>query len=215
MPERSVELQNWTGEKNKFELDDAGVLTRSESVWGVAPFIGITDQLELNLPLDIVWGKTDGMGGNTALFDYGAELRYRFVTMDPEEVPPLAPTARFGVKRMVLNRDVLRSEVGFATTYDAGSVLLAVDVQLAGNFTRDDQHFESLAGAGVSVLAVGDLRVNAEFISLISLDDKGTSWAAVGPGMSWTHGRFWVSAMYGIGVYQIKDAPRMQWGIAF
>jgi len=214
MPERSVELQNWTGEKNKYQVNDAG-LERSESVWGVAPFIGITDQLELNLPLDIVWGKTNGMPGNTALFDYGAELRYRFVTMDPEDTPPLAPTARFGVKRMVLDRDVLRSELGLATTYEVGSVVLAADLMLAGNFTRDDRHFEAIGGAGVSVLAVGDLRFNAELISQLSLDDKGQSWAAVGPGMSWTHGRFWVSAMYGIGVYQIKDAPRMQWGIAF
>jgi hypothetical protein len=65
------------------------------------------------------------------------------------------------------------------------------------------------------VLVGGDFRIGAEVFAQISLDDKGASWAVAGPNMSWTHGRFWVSATYGIGVYQIKDAPRMQWGIAF
>ena len=63
--------------------------------------------------------------------------------------------------------------------------------------------------------AVGDLRFGAEIFGQWSLDDNGPSWAAVGPNLAWTHGRFWLSAAYGIGIHEIKDAPRMQWGIAF
>ena len=65
MPERSVELQNWLAETNK--LDDTA--NASRSLWGVAPLIGITDQLELGLPIQIVWNKVPGMGGSTALHD--------------------------------------------------------------------------------------------------------------------------------------------------
>jgi hypothetical protein len=33
--------------------------------------------------------------------------------------------------------------------------------------------------------------------------------------MAWSHGRTWISAAFGVGVYQIKDTGRLQWGIAF
>ena len=211
MPERSVELQTWVDETNKVE--ESG--DRSESRWGVGPMIGITDQLELFLPLNVVWGRTPGMPGNTALYDYGVEARYRLVTRDPEEAPPFAPMIRANVKRLVLARDVMRPEVGFVGSYEAGSVVIGVDIAVAANLSRDDQHYESRSGAGVSVLVGSDFRIGAEVFAQVSLDDKGSSWAVVGPNLSWTHGRFWVSATYGIGVYQIKDAPRMQWGIAF
>ena len=211
MPERSVELQNWVDETNKVEEQGE----RSESRWGVGPMIGITDQLELFLPLNIVWGRTPGMGGSTSLYDYGVEARYRLVSQDPEDAPPFAPMIRANVERLVLARDVIRPEVGFVSNYEAGSVVIGVDISVAANVSRDDQHYESRSGAGVSVLVGSDFRLGAEVFAQVSLDDKGASWAVAGPNLSWTHGRFWVSATYGIGVYQIKDAPRMQWGIAF
>ena len=33
--------------------------------------------------------------------------------------------------------------------------------------------------------------------------------------MAWSHGRSWLSASYLIGVYHIRDAPKLNWGIAF
>jgi len=62
---------------------------------------------------------------------------------------------------------------------------------------------------------VGDLRVGAEVYSELSLDSKKESWVVVGPNAAWTQGRFWLSASFGIGVYQIETAPRVQWGIMF
>jgi hypothetical protein len=209
MPERSVELQNWVSEENR--IDEEG--DRSESLWGVGPLIGITDQLELFLPLNIIWGRTPGMPGSTALHDYGAEVRYRLAV--PQDAPPFVPLVRASVDRYVLERDVMRAKVGFVGSYETGSVMVATDLAIAGDVSRDDQHFEARTGAGISVLVGGDLRLGAEAFAQLSLDDAGSSWAVVGPNLSWTHGRFWVSAMYGVGLYQIKDAPRMQWGIAF
>ena len=70
-------------------------------------------------------------------------------------------------------------------------------------------------GAGVSFKAVGDLRFGAEVFAEINIDSKATSWAAAGPNLAWSHGRFWLSAAFGIGLYHVDTAPRVQWGIAF
>ncbi len=215
MPERGVELQNVLAETNRVE----GEANRSETYWTASPFVGVTDQFELNFPLDIEWGRTPGMPGSTALAGYGIEGRYRFVTMDPEDAPPFAPQIRATLKRNILQRDVAHPELAFVATYETGSIVVATDLGIAADLTRSDggdNHFEARTGLGVSVLAVGDLRFGAEAFAVLSFEDDGDeSWAVVGPNVSWTHGRFWVSATYGIGVYQIKDAPRMQWGIAF
>jgi hypothetical protein len=192
MPERGVELQTWISDESKIEEE----ANRSETTWGVGPFVGITDQLELGLPLEVLWFGTPGVGGGTALYDYGAELRYRLVTQDPEDAPAFAPLVRLAVNRLVLFRDTVQPELDIVGT-------------------RDEHHFELRPGVGVSFNVVDDFRVGAEVFAQISLDDDGSSWAIAGPNLSWTHGRFWVSAVYGIGFYRIKDAPRMQWGIAF
>ena len=39
--------------------------------------------------------------------------------------------------------------------------------------------------------------------------------APAGPNVAWSHGRTWISAAYGIGLYHIRDAPKLNWGIAF
>src|SRR5437763_1439258 len=59
------------------------------------------------------------------------------------------------------------------------------------------------------------LPVGGEVYAELSLDDKEDSWVVAGPDLSWTHGRFWLTATFGIGVYNITAAPRFMWGIAF
>ncbi|NVB85335.1 MAG: hypothetical protein HOV81_43630 [Kofleriaceae bacterium] len=211
MPERGVELQTWIGEENRVE----DLANRAETWWGVGPFIGITDQLEIGLPLNVAWFGTPGGPAFTALYDYGLELRYRMVTQDPEDAPPFAPLVRVAVNRLVLERDTVRPEVNIIASYEAGSAHLIADVNFVGEISRDAHHFEVHPGVGASFNLRGDLRLGAEAFAQISMDDDGATWAIVGPNLSWTHGRTWVSVAYGIGVYQIKDAPRMQWGIAF
>ncbi len=211
MPERQVELQTWVSEENRTEEAN----NRSRSIWGVAPLVGITDQLELVLPLEVWWTRVPGMSGGTSLNNYGVEARYRMVTQDAEDAPPFAPLLRVALRRSVAARDTIRPEVNLVASYEVGSVFIAADLGVAADVSRDENHFELRPGLGVSVLAVGDLRVGAEAFAQVSLDDAAPTWAVVGPNLSWTHGRFWVSAMYGVGIVDIKDAPRMQWGIAF
>jgi hypothetical protein len=211
MPERSVELQTWVSEENKNEAE----ANLSRSIWGVGPQIGITDQLELALPVEVWWSRTPGGPGVTQLNNYGVEAHYRLVSQDPEEATELVPLVRVGVRRSVGARDSMNPEIGLVTTYETGSVVIAADLGLAGSLTRDDATFELRPALGVSVLAVGDLRFGAEAFAEVPLEETGDTWIVAGPDLSWTHGRFWISATYGIGLKNVKDAPRVQWGIAF
>lgn len=211
MPERSVEVQTWLSEENRLEAEN----NVSRSIWGVGPFIGITDQLELSLPLEIWWSRVPNMPGSTQLNNYGVEARYRLVTQDPVDAPPFAPLLRVGVRRQVKDRDTLAPEIGLAASYESGIVHVGADVGVGAAITRDDTSFELRPGVGVSFLAVGDLRFGAELFAEVPLEETGDTWLIAGPNLSWTHGRFWLSAAYGIGLSNVKDAPRMQWGIAF
>jgi hypothetical protein len=115
----------------------------------------------------------------------------------------------------------MRPELGLVSTYEVGSVIIGADISLSSDITRDDIGFDLHPAVGVSVRATDELRVGAEAIAYVPFDTppgKTTSdleWVAAGPNLSWTHGRFWVTATYSIGISHVKDAPRAQWGIAF
>jgi hypothetical protein len=212
MPERGVELQSWITEEN--------FKGRAETNWLFGPQVGITDQLELGMPLEVDWFRVDATGMTpeivgTKFSRFGLEARYRFVTQDPVDAPALAPLVRVGVKRLIGNRDGVRPEADLVVSYETGIVHVLVDLGFVAEIDKDDQKYEFRPGAGVSVLAVEDLRFGAEFYSELKSD--GGSWLIAGPNLAWTHGRFWLSSAFGIGLVQdrIKTAPRIQWGIAF
>ena len=211
LPERGAELMSFISEQNhqgdKYPYS-------SESRWWVGPLIGITDQLELALPVEVAWGKTDGGDGFTAFDKYGAELRYRFVSSDPVDAPPLVPLVRVAVKRSVIERDTTIPEADFVVSYQEGIVNVLADLGGYAEISSSRQHFELHPGAGVSIEVMPQLRFGAEVHAELTLDD-GQSWAVAGPNVSWSHGRTWLTGMYGIGFYGIRDAPRVLWGIAF
>ncbi|MDB4954697.1 MAG: hypothetical protein JWO36_2266 [Myxococcales bacterium] len=216
MPERGAELMTWVAEENGKNHE----ANASQTSWWIGPLIGITDQLELALPVEMSWGASDIPGSAHTSFDkFGVELRYRFVTQDPVDAPPLVPLLRVAVKRLVLARDTIRPEVDFVTSYQTGAVHALVDLGMIAEINGDSHQFEFHPGAGVSIAAVGDLRLGAEVFAEIALDglssQSGESWAIAGPNLAWSHGRTWISATYGIGIYHISDAPKVQWGIAF
>ena len=227
LPERGAEAASWIQEQN--DLSDENHL--HETRWWIAPLIGINDQLELAIPAEVAWNVDNNDKPRTVFDRVGAELRYRFVTQDPVDAPPLVPLVRFGVFRNLVDRQTFSPEADFVLSYESGIVHVIGDLGMYGDFARecsrfdpvdpntgmatcDKHHIEARPGAGVSVKAVGDVRFGAEVHAEIGLDNGG-SWAVAGPNMAWSHGRFWMSAAYGIGIYHIKDAPRVQWGIAF
>jgi hypothetical protein len=210
MPERGVELQNWIQERNRLGDND---LRETLFWWG--PLVGVTDQLELALPMEITWDVADGAESNFTFRRFGIEARYRFVTQDPEDAPPFAPLVRFAVKRDVVARDRAIVELDLVASYESGRMHLLADAGIVGAIDRDDTHFEARPGAGISFRTTGDLRLGAEVYAELSLDSGGVTWAAAGPNIAWTHGRFWLSGAFGIGIYNIRAAPRVMWGILF
>lgn len=227
LPERGAEAASWIQEENNV-ADEAHLY---ETRWWIAPLIGINDQLELAIPAEVAWSVDDSDKPRTAFDQVGVELRYRLVTSDPVDAPPLVPLVRFGVFRNLIERQTFSPEGDFVLAYNAGDVQVLADLGMYADLSRecsrfapidpmtnmrvcDNHHVEARPGAGVSVKAVGDVRFGAEVHAEIGLDNGG-SWAVAGPNMAWSHGRFWMSAAYGIGIYHIKDAPRVQWGIAF
>lgn len=212
MPERGAELQSWITEEN-FE-------DRTRTDWLFGAQIGVTDQLELGFPLEIDWFRGPGqMPGTTVTATrfarFGIEGRYRFVTQDPVDAPAVVPLVRVAVKRLVGNRDAVQPEFDFVLSYESGIVQVLADLGFAAVLDPDDQEYEFRPGLGVSVLATGDLRFGAEAFAKVR--SEGGSWVIAGPNLSWTHGRFWISGAFGVGIVQdrIETAPRVQWGIAF
>lgn len=212
MPQRGVEMQTWV-----FEVDDLATNNhqRRTSLWW-GPLIGVTDQLELALPIEFDWTAADAVANNFTLQRFGIEARYRFVTQDPEDAPPFAPLARLAIKRDVVLRDIVRLEGDFVGSYEAGDVNVLADLGIIGEISADTQKFEAHPGAGISVRVVEDVRIGAEIYGELELqgaDDK--SWAGVGPNFAWTYGRFWISGALLVGIYHVKAAPRFMWGVAF
>lgn len=213
MPERGAEIQTWVTEENAAD----GAEDYHETLWGMQALIGVTDQLELAFPIELVWRDSASISPGFTFKRYGVEARYRFVSQDPVDAPPFAPLLRVAVKRDVTTRDVVIGEANLvaSTTTPSGSVMALLDLGIVGDFTRKDAKFEARPGVGVSFKVYGDLRIGAEAFAHLSFDDSADRWIAAGPDLAWSHGRSWVSAAMGIGIYQIRTAPALQWGIMF
>lgn len=210
MPERGVELQTWMFEENeKYGTDDKDTWFW----WGAV--VGITDRLELQLPIEAEWYAMDDGTTRFTARRFGAGVRYRLVSADPVEAPPLVPLVQASVKRDLRNRDDVHIEVGGALSYEVGAVQALASLGFVGDFQSHTSHSELRPGAGVSVAVTSELRLGGEIYSELSFDSQAESWAAIGPNISWTHGRFWISGAFGIGLYHIQTAPRVMWGIAF
>ncbi len=100
-------------------------------------------------------------------------------------------------------------------SYDLGPVNALVDLGFVADVATSTRHSELRPGGGISVQVATGLRFGAEAYSELSLDARGESWAVVGPNIAWSHGRFWLSAAFGIGVHHVRTAPRVMWGVAF
>jgi hypothetical protein len=209
MPERGVELQTWIFEEN----DKYGTHAKETGLW-LGTVVGVTDQLELTLPLELEW-LTDDTRTTFTLRRFGIEARYRFASQDAAEAPPVVPLIRVAAKRDVSVRDLVRLEAEGTLSYDMGPLQAVADLGFVSEITPSITHNELRPGVGLSVRATTELRVGAEVYSELSFNSQSESWATIGPNLAWTHGRFWLSGVFGIGIYHVRTAPRVMWGIAF
>ena len=160
MPERGVELQTWVAEEN----DKYGTHGKESSIWW-GPLVGVSDQLELSLPLEAVWAVADGAAPSFTFKRFGIEAHYRLVSQDPVEAPALAPLVRVAIKRDVTQRNDVRVEAGLVTAYEAGSVQVVADLGFVGELVPNRVHTEVHPALGVSVRVDGELRLGAEAYS--------------------------------------------------
>lgn len=212
LPEKGVELQQWVYERNAFsdpELHDTAMW------WGV--LVGITDKLELVLPIEMLWRDVAATGSTFNVDKFGAELRYRLTKMDLEHPDGIAPVFRIAAKKDVLDRGTGILEADVILAYQAGRFHGQVDLGAIARINKDETKFELRPGLGVSIETKKGLRFGAEGFLQFFVDRKlkKSDWAGVGPNMIWTTGRFWVTASFLIGVHQIETAPRVIWGVLF
>lgn len=214
MPERGVELQSWIQE------EDDKYTSRVDEAWlAWSAQAGVTDQLELGLPVELQWLDAPSRADPTVrtrsftIRRFGIEARYRLVSPDPVEAPAVAPLIRIAVKRDIVGSEEVRIEGDAVVSFEAGRLHALVDLGFSGDLSGSS-HFELHPGAGVSFAVTDELRVGAEVYAEVSLDVR-ESWATAGPDLSWTHGRFWLTAALGLGLHHVQVAPRVIWGIAF
>jgi hypothetical protein len=212
-PERGVELEQWMTEEHG---KDGGNVDVANLWW--AAVIGITDRLELALPVEWRWEDDGGgMAVPTQLYTWGAELRWRLVTSDPVDAPCAVPVLRLGVNHVITDGDRWQIEAGGVVGFTRGRLRLLADADVLVETGSGDTTVEVHPGVGATVAVTDDLRVGAEAYATFDVKprDSAGDWIVVGPNVAWTHGRFWLTAAIDVGVHQIDLAPRLKWGVAF
>ncbi len=218
LPEKSVEIQQWVYERNGITVIDKdgnpGKARDTLMWWGV--LIGITDQLELAIPIEFLWRERLG-ASNFTVEKFGIEARYRLTKQDTEHPDGIEPLVRIAVKRDVIDRVAVLTEGDLILGYRSGRLHTEVDLGMAARITKDKTIFELRPGVGVSIEAKKGLRFGLEAYAEVFVDDdlKKQRWLGVGPNMAWTSGRFWLSGSFLVGVSQIDTAPRFIWGVLF
>jgi hypothetical protein len=212
LPQRAVELESWV-----LEQDGKGEPPSDQTLVWWAPVIGLTDRLELALPVEIAFTRA-GTTSSTQLLRFGAEVRWRLVDPDLVEAGPFAALIRFAAKRPVTARATGRFEAELVFSYDVGPVHIGADGTAVFDVNSEDSNATTIfvrPGAGVSVRAVGEFSVGAEIFAEIFARGQGTTWVAAGPNVAFSHGRSWLSGAFLIGIEHIDIAPRLIWAIAF
>jgi hypothetical protein len=211
-PERGVELETWMIEEDG---KDQGGQGRETRLWW-APTIGITDHFELALPAELAW-QLDGGKASTTLDRLGAELRFRPQSPDPLEAGCWTTMFRVAVKRLVTDKAV-RGEADAVIAYEHDRVHAELDLGVIGERYFDMPNVAELhPSGGVSIRVTPELRLGAEGYGEVAIRGEANyaSWVIAGPSLAWTHGRFWLAGNFGIGVYQIRAAGRLNFAVAF
>jgi hypothetical protein len=209
IPERGTELEMWILEENK-KGDDK--VDQTAFWWGV--LFALTPHWEIGITSEAQFEKSLVEEGDVHFTRWGGELRYRPQSPDPIDAGPFATKFRLGAKRLIEDRDGLRGEADIIGSYTNGRFLAAIDLGAVFVNKTDASEVELRPGAGVSIRAIDDVRLGVETYAEIEAKGDGSSWLVVGPTVSITHGRFWGAATYGIGLFGIRDAPRVTFGVA-
>ena len=210
VPERGTELETWIVEENK-----KGDNKRDEtSVWW-GPVFALTQHLEIAIPIEAAYeNEHDGATDLVHFTRWGGEFRYRPQSPDPIDAGAFATLFRVGAKRLIEARGGTRLEADMVASVHRGRVFAEIDVGGITERVPGANESEIRPGAGISVQVVDDLRLGVESYGELIVEGGGTSWLVVGPTVSITSGRFWGAATWGVGLFGLRDAPRVTFGVA-
>ena len=215
--EREIEMEQWIWEVDRDKKHAAWL-------WW-APVLGVTDRLELAIPLEGVttWGAKPGATAadpevwetSTRIARYGVELRWRLADNDPEDAGPFVPLLRVAVKRDLGPKLAWLLEGNVVASYDRGSLHTAVDLGVfhsIGNAWGGT--WLSYAG-GVTYGARDGLRIGGEVFGEVGISSGWNSFTMVGPDIAWTHGRTWLTfgCLIGVTEHAANWMPRILWAI--
>jgi hypothetical protein len=204
LDEKAVELQTRLTERN-----DLGETRLRDTTLSLGAQVGITNHLELTLPIEMTASSSVGIEEDFRMRRYGAELRYQFTDA------ALTPLAKLSVTRDVVRRDAVRAEVDAAISYTLGGFYIGASLGVVGDANRGGLQVIVRPALATSIAVTDEIRTGAEIHAELETESGATSWIIAGPSASWTHGRFWLSATYGIGLDNIRSAPRLVWSVAF
>jgi hypothetical protein len=212
VPEKGSELETWIVEENK-----KGDNQRDETSFWWGPVMALTERLELAIPIEAAFEDEHDGNGGPHFTRWGGEFRYRLQSPDPVIGGPFATLLRFGAKRLIEGsaaRRGTRLEGDVVASYQTGRVFLLVDAGAITERVPGANESELRPSAGISIRAAGDLRFGVESYGELIVEGEGTSWFVIGPTISLTSGRFWGAATLGIGLFGLRDAPRVTFGLA-
>jgi hypothetical protein len=210
VPERGTELETWIVEENK-----KGGNHRDETSFWWAPVFALTEHLEIAIPIEAEYANEhDGSTDLVHFTRWGGELRYRPQSPDPIDAGPFATLARVAAKRLIEDRAGVRLEADLVASVSSKNVFAEIDLGGITERVPDANESEIRPAAGVSLRVHGDFRLGVESYGELIVEGSGTSWMVIGPTMSITSGRFWGAATLGIGLFGLRDAPRLTFGVA-
>jgi hypothetical protein len=209
VPERGTEVETWIVEENK-----KGDNNRDETSFWWGPVMALSEHVELAIPIEASYEDEHDGNARVHFVRWGGELRYRPQSPDLVDAGPFATLFRVGAKRLIEDRAGVRLEGDLVASVTTSRVILSIDLGAITERVPDANESELRPSAGVSVKVGGGFRIGAETYGELIVEGSGTSWLVVGPTISLTSGRFWGAATWGYGMFGIRDAPRVTFGIA-
>jgi hypothetical protein len=208
VPERQAELELWITQVVQGEDGATGTTAVL-----LAPVIGVTDQLELAIPLTAEYSR---MANATQLTSWGIDARYRILAPRPGQ--KLAPLIRAGARRIVATDDAFRLAADLVLGIDPMPRLHIVLNAGVSTLTKPKTIVAEYS-AGIFYAVTSDIRLGVDAFGNQEISAPGPTdgWFAAGPGISLSHGRFWVAASVPFGITaKAPDAmPRVIWALAF
>jgi hypothetical protein len=212
VPQGDVELEQWLWARTQSPDLKADRPAVYWIWWG--PVVGVSNHLEVAAPFQV---SATG-AGPTALESFELDVRYRIFSRTEQE--GFQPLLRAAWHQAIQTKNPSRLDANAVLSYgppDALHAVVDLGVRLG---VASDMSALGTYDAGLSyAFFEGELKVALELFGEVGLSNDATQHHFVGLNVSWTRGRFWVTAGTLVGLTAISEntpsfMPRLIWAIA-